>query len=233
LLHARFRVSGRWGACFVGRTGPGRSWLWRPTRATGSLWDAPDPDVYVPRAQQVRDNTWLAVRTSRPALSVASELRARLRTLDPSAAITDVRRLSERIADSTSSERFRALLTGSLGSLALLLAAIGIYGVVSYAVSRSTREIGIRMALGQSRGSVLFHVLRGIWTTAACGVGVGGGVTLLLGRSIEAWSPDVHAWEAATLLPVIVLLFGVATLAALGPARRASRIDLIDALRAE
>jgi putative ABC transport system permease protein len=199
----------------------------------GSLWDAPDPDVYVPRGQLIRENTWLAVRTSRPALSVASELRARLRTLDPSAAVTDVRRLSERIADSTSSERFRALLTGSLGSLALLLAAIGIYGVVAYTVSRSTREIGIRMALGQSRGSVLFRVLLGIWTTAACGVGVGAGITLLLGRSIEAWLPGVHVWEAATLLPVIVLFFGVVTLAALGPARRASRIDLINSLRAE
>jgi hypothetical protein len=199
----------------------------------GSLWDAPDPDVYVPRAQQIRDNTWLALRTSRPPLSVAMELRARLRTLDPSAAITDVRRLSERVADSTSPERFRALLTGSLGSLALVLAALGIYGVVSYSVSRSTREIGIRMALGQTRGSVLLRVLLGIWTTAAWGVGVGAGVTLLLGRSIEAWLPGVHVWQVGTLLPVIGVFFGVATLAALGPARRASRIDLIDALRTE
>ena len=199
----------------------------------GSLWDPPDPDVYVPRSQVIRDNTWLILRTSRPPLVVASELRARLRTLDPSAAITDVRRQSDRIAESLSPERFRALLTGSLGSLALLLAAIGIYGVVSYTVSRSTREIGIRMALGQSRGSVLFRVLLGIWAMVACGAAIGAAVTLLAGRSIEAWLPGVRVGDAGTLLSVMGVFFSVATLAALGPARRASRVDLVDALRSE
>jgi putative ABC transport system permease protein len=198
-----------------------------------SLWDGPDADVYVPRAQVVRGNTWLALRTTRPALSVATELRASLRALDPSATVTDVRVLSERIADSTSPERFRALLTSCLGSLALLLAAVGVFGVVSYTVSRGTREIGIRIALGQSRSSVVRGVLFDVWTTTACGVIVGVGAALLASRSIESWLPGADVREAGTLLPVVAIFFGVATLAALGPARRASRVDPIAALRTE
>jgi len=197
----------------------------------GSLWDPADSDVYVPRAQVVRDNTWLTLRTSRPADAVAAELRARLRGLDPAASITDVRRLSDRVAGSLAAERFRALLTGCLGSLALLLAAIGIYGVVSYAVSRRTREIGIRMALGQSRGSVLLRVLTGIWAMVASGVGIGAAVTLAASRSAEAWLPGLRVSEVGTMAAVIGLFFAVATIAALGPARRASRVDLVDALR--
>jgi putative ABC transport system permease protein len=198
-----------------------------------SLWDAPDPDVYVPRGQKIRENTWLAVRTSRPAAAIGAELRARLRTLDPSASVTDVRRLSDRISDSLSPERFRALLTGSLGALALMLAAVGVYGVVSYTVSRSTRDIGIRMALGQSRGSVLGQVLTGTWATTAAGAAAGVSMTLLLGRASESWLPGLNVREPATVVAVVTLFFVVATLAALGPAHRASRVDVIDALRSE
>jgi predicted permease len=197
----------------------------------GSLWDPPDPDVYVPRGQVIRDTTWLVVRTTRPAAALATELRARLRTLDAGAALTDVRRLDERVADSLASERFRALLTGSLGSLALLLAAIGIYGVVSYTVSRSTREIGIRMALGQSRRGVILRVLARIWLMVGCGVALGAAATRLADGAIAAWLPGLPLWEIGTLLPVVGVFFAVATLAALGPARRASRVDLVDALR--
>jgi ABC-type antimicrobial peptide transport system permease subunit len=179
----------------------------------------------------IRDTTWLVVRTTRPAAALATELRARLRTLDAGAALTDVRRLDERVADSLASERFRALLTGSLGSLALLLAAIGIYGVVSYAVSRSTREIGIRMALGQSRRGVILRVLARIWLMVGCGVALGAAATRLADGAIAAWLPGLPLWEIGTLLPVVGVFFAVATLAALGPARRASRVDLVDALR--
>ena len=185
----------------------------------------------MPRSQVIRDNTWLAIRTARPAVAVAAELRMRLRTLDPAAAITDVRRLDERVSESLASERFRALLTGSLGALALLLAAVGIYGVVSYTVSRNTREIGIRMALGQSRRGVLLRVLAGIWTMVACGAAIGAAATRLAAPVIEAWLPGLQVLEPATLLPVVGLFFAVATIAALGPARRASRVDLVDALR--
>jgi predicted permease len=199
----------------------------------GSLWDPPDADVYVPRAQVIRDNTWLTVRTTRPAVAIAAELRARLKGLDPGAAITDVRRLDERVAESLAPERFRALLTGSLGSLALLLAAVGIYGVVSYTVSRGTREIGIRMALGQSRAGVLLRVLGGIWAMVGCGAGIGVAATRLAGPVIERWMPGLRVLEAGTLLAVVGVFFAVATVAAIGPARRASRVDLVEALRAD
>ena len=110
---------------------------------------------------------------------------------------------------------------------------MGIYGVVSYTVSRRTRDIGIRMALGQSRGSVLRQVLLGIWMTTAGGVAIGIGVTWALGRGIESWLPGMNVRDAATELWVIAVFFAVATVAALGPARRASRVDPIVALRAE
>src|SRR4030095_10161333 len=167
----------------------------------GSLWDAPDPAAYVPRAQVVRANTWLAVRTSPSGDAVAKELRPLLRALDQPAAVTDVRRLSGRVADSLASERFRALLTGSLGSLALLLAAVGIYGVIAYTVSRSTREIGIRMALGQSRGGVLLRVLGRIWLMVACGTGLAMGAVALAGPAIERWLPGLRVLEPGTLVP--------------------------------
>jgi predicted permease len=199
----------------------------------GNLWDPPDADVYVPRAQVIRDNTWLTLRTARPPMAVAAELRTRLRAIDATAALTDVRRLDERVADSLAAERFRALLTGSLGSLALLLAAVGIYGVIAYTVSRSTREIGIRMALGQSRGGVLLRVLGRIWLMVACGTGLAMGAVALAGPAIERWLPGLRVLEPGTLVPVVGVFFAVATLAALGPARRASRVDLIDALRTD
>lgn len=198
-----------------------------------SLWTGPDPDVYVPRAQNIRANTWLVVRTSRPASAIAAEVSTRLRTLDGSAAITDVRRMSERIGDSASLERFRALITGALGSLALVLAVIGIYSVVSYTVSRSTRDIGIRLALGQTRGSAIRQVLAGIWVVMGFGMTIGASVTLLFGRAIEARIPGMDVRDPVTLLAVSMLFLATATLAAYGPARRASRVDVLDALRAE
>jgi predicted permease len=233
---------------FAARAFPGEQALGRLLQWEGRAWeivgiaadtrhhnlgDPPDPDVYVPRAKIIRANTWLALRTSRPADSLARELRGKLRTLDPSTALTDVRLLSDRIADSTSPERFRALVTGSLGSLALLLAAVGIYGVVSYTVSRRTRDIGIRMALGESRGSIVRKVLVGIWLTTASGIAMGVGVTWWLGRAIESWVPGMNVRDAGMQLGVVAVFFGVATAAALGPARRASQVDPIVALRAE
>jgi putative ABC transport system permease protein len=198
-----------------------------------SLWDAPDPDVYVPRGQKIRDNTWLVVRTSRPASVVAVELRAKLGRLDPGAALTDVRTLDERLSASVAPERFRALLTGSLGGLALVLAAIGVNGVVSYASARMTREIGIRMALGQTCASVMSRILVTTWTTMAYGVALGLVSAAVAARWLEASLPGVHTSQAGTMIAVAAIFFAVATLAALGPARRASRVDLVAALRTE
>ena len=187
----------------------------------------------MPRGQNVRDNTWLLVRTARPARVVALELRERLRRLDPGAALTDVRTMNDRLSDSVAPERFRALLTGSLGVLALVLASVGVYGVVSYAVARMTREIGIRMALGQSRGSVVGRILLATWTTTAWGVALGLACAAAAGRWLEASLPGVHAREVGTMMAVAVIFFAVGTLAAAGPARRASRVDLVESLRAE
>lgn len=228
---------------FPGQQAVGRRVLWsnRTWEIVGvtadsrhaSLWELPDADVYVPRAQNIRANTWLTIRTSRPADAIALELRSRLRALDPGATLSDVRPMADRITQSTSTERFRAVLTGSLGSLALLLAAIGVFGVVSYTVARRTRDIGIRLALGESRASIVRQVLLGIWGTTAMGAAMGVGTMLLLGRVIESQVPGMRVRETGTLLVVLAVFFVVATLAALGPARRASRVDVIDALRFE
>jgi hypothetical protein len=196
-----------------------------------SLWDAPDADVYVPRAHIVRANTWLAIRTARPARAIGVELGAALRRLDPAAALTDVRTLEDRVSASVAPERFRALITGSLGALALVLASVGLYGVVSYASVRMTREIGIRMALGETRASVVGRILRSTWATTMAGVGVGLVSALAVGRWLEASLPGVDARAPGTMAAVALVFFAVATLAALGPARRASRIEITSALR--
>jgi predicted permease len=196
-----------------------------------SLREAPIPFFYVPRRQNFSIGGGLYIRTPLSPQSMATALAREVRALDPNLAPYEVISLQEQVDRSTSPQLVAVTLVGILGGLALLLAAIGLYGVMSYAVSQSTRELGLRMALGAGAANVLRLVMARGLTLTASGVALGGVVALaltrLLGNLLYKVSPrDPLAFGSA------FVVMAVASLAAcLLPAWRATRTDPARALR--
>jgi putative ABC transport system permease protein len=145
--------------------------------------------------------------------------------------VTDVESFADALGQSISQERFRAFLLGSFSVIALVLAAVGIYGVISYSASQRTHEIGIRMALGAQRRDVLRLILGEGAKLAMLGLGLGVGLALLLTRLIASMLYDVSATDPLTFGAVVIVLLGVAVTACYIPARRAMRVDPMVALR--
>ena len=141
--------------------------------------------------------------------------------------------LAQQVADNLVQERLLATLAGFVGALALLLAMIGLYGVLSHLVSQQTREIGVRMAVGAQQANVLRMVLGGGMRTALVGVGLGIAGALALTRFLSSLLYGVEPTDPATFITVTLLLLGVALLACYIPARRATRVDPMTALRYE
>jgi putative ABC transport system permease protein len=141
--------------------------------------------------------------------------------------------LDEVVARSLAEPRFYAILLGAFAATALFLAALGIFGALSYAVSQRSREIGIRVALGAQPAEVLGMVLRHALTLAALGMGIGLAGALALSRAISGMLFGLSPSDPATLGGVAALLAAVALLASYIPARRATRVDPVEALRAE
>jgi predicted permease len=195
-----------------------------------SLWTAPDADVYVPRHQVQRGNTWLLLRTPRPAAEVLMELQRRAQAIDGRIILSDARLMTDRLSSSAAPERFRALLTSAVALLALALALVGLYGVVAYAVARRTREIGIRLALGERPGAIRRAVMADALRAVAAGLVPGTIGAWWLGRWLDSFGV-VRADLAVDLALVALTFVAAALLAAAGPAARASRVDPIDALR--
>jgi predicted permease len=194
------------------------------------LGDPPDADAYVPRRQVVRGNTWLLIKTGRPPAAILAELQERMKATDPDVALTDAQTMPQRLAASAAPERFRAIVTGTLAGLTLVLAIVGLHGVVSYAVAQRTREIGVRLALGQRPAAVVRIVIADTLRTIAAGAVPG----LLASFYVGRWLSSVVAVNAnlPAALGVVVAIFVAAALAAAaGPAWRASRVDPIVALR--
>jgi predicted permease len=173
------------------------------------------------------------VRTMLPADQLVGLARERVRALDPNLPLYSVRTMEERVTDSLVVERLVAGLSAAFGFLATLLASIGLYGVMAYNVTRRTREIGVRMALGAFGGDVIWLVLREALVLLAAGFLVGLPATLLLGRYAQSQLFGIHFADPLTLGLAIVSLAAAATLAGFIPARRASRVDPIRALRYE
>ena len=195
-----------------------------------SLADPFDADAYVPRRQVVRGNTWLLIETPRPPALILAELQERMKAIDPDVALTDAMTLRDRIAESAAPERFRAIVTGTLAALTLLLAIVGLHGVVSYAVAQRTREIGVRLALGQRPASVVRGVMADTLRTIAAGAVPGILASVYGGRWLSS-VVMVNANTDAALGSVLAVFAGAALVAAAGPAWRASRVDPIAALR--
>jgi ABC-type antimicrobial peptide transport system permease subunit len=187
--------------------------------------------IYYPMTQAGPNGAELVVRTTLPPASLASSVMGALRELNPKQTATEFRPIKALVSHAVSPRRFFMMLVAAFAVLGLLLAALGIYGVISYSVTRKTQEIGIRMALGATRGKVQAEVIAQTLRLAATGIAVGAvassGVAALIASLLFGTRPA----DPATFVGVVTLLAAVALLAGYLPARRASRINPMVALR--
>jgi putative ABC transport system permease protein len=199
------------------------------TRHAG-LDDPAGPQVYE-TAEAFRWADFLVVRTNRPMPDMTKAVRLAVASVDPKQPVFLSTTMAQLIDDSVADRRFIMILLAATGSLALLLAAAGIYGVISYTTSLRTAEIGVRMALGAAPRNVEALVFRGGMSLAGAGIAIGLAVTLALFRVLRGFFADVVANSPILIGSVIVLVLAIAALACWIPARRATRIDPISALR--
>jgi putative ABC transport system permease protein len=194
---------------------------------------APRPEVYYHTNTNPPFGPVVVVRTTGDPQRLISIARAKVRELDPNAAIANVNTMDQLVAQSVAQRRFGMFLVSVFAALALVLAVVGIYGVVSYSVAQRTNEIGVRMALGASATDVLKMILKNGMTLALIGVGVGLAGAFALTRLMAAVLFDVKPTDLATFATVSVGLILVALLACYVPARRAMKVDPLVALRYE
>jgi predicted permease len=189
--------------------------------------------LYWPEAQQPARSLSLAVRTANNPRSLASAIERQVLAMDPNQPVYDVRTMDELMASSMVRRRLAMLLLSLFAALALVLAAVGIYGVISCSVAQRTQEMGIRMALGASRLQVMRMVLGHSLGLVLAGIvlGLAGGV--LLTRLMSSLLFDVRASDPSTFAAVALAMFAIGLVAALVPARRATLIQPIEALRQE
>jgi putative ABC transport system permease protein len=199
----------------------------------GQMDELPRPDVYVPFLQSPQSSMIVDVRTRGSAAAFAALLREQVRALNRDLPVYDIRTMEERIRESTGKARFSATLLGVFAGIALLLSAVGIYGVMAYVVTQRTREIGIRMALGARPGDVLGLMVQRAGALAGIGIAIGVGGALAATRTMESLLYQVRTDDAATYLMTGVGLLVVAVGASYIPARRAARVNPSGALRAE
>jgi putative ABC transport system permease protein len=221
----------------LGAPRPGAPWL----TITGVVGDVrnsgldaePIPQMYVPIDQTPAHSMALVVRTARNTGSLISAIRAQLFSIDPNQPLYDVKTMEQRVESTVAQPRFQTVLLGAFGVLALILAAIGIYGVIAQSVIDRTHEIGIRMALGARPGVVLRSV---IWEGLAMGlggVGLGLAATLPLAHFLASLLYGISALDAGTFLIASLVLMVVVLAASYVPARRAAKLDPVAALRWE
>ncbi len=197
-----------------------------------SLAESFAPEYYLPVAQLALFGT-VVVRTTGDPLRMVSAVRATIASLDKNVPLYDVRPMDDHLSATVAENRLNTMLLGLFGALALLLAALGIYGVVSYTVSQSRHEIGIRMALGAERGDVLIHVLAQGLKLALIGTAMGISGAFAATRYLASFLYAVNPTDPATFAAAALVLVGAALLASYIPARRATRIDPVVALRNE
>ena len=193
----------------------------------------PIAELYVPFAQAPATGGALVVRTAAEPASLAGAVRRAALAADPEQALIDVRPMRQTVAGSVAPRRFLLLLLGAFAGVALLLSAVGVYGVLAYVVGRSTREMGIRLALGAQRRDVLLMVARRGAVLAVAGAALGLAAAAGLTRFLAAQLYGVSPTDPATLGAVAAALVVVAVGAALLPARRAAATDPASTLRAE
>ena len=198
-----------------------------------SLEAAPKPAVYLPYGQFVLPFMSVVVRTDGSPAAVASVVKATVRELDPDLPVETVRTIEELIETSTGQPRFRATILLAFASLALLLAAVGVYGLMSFSVSQRTSEMGVRLALGASPRQVGALVMRQGLLLAVAGVALGLAIAVAVGRVIAGMLFETSVTDPRLYAGLGALLLTIAALACYVPARRAMRVDPMRALRSE
>src|SRR5262245_1835693 len=176
--------------------------------------------------------TYFAVRTDADPAAIATSVRGLVSQIDPSAAVDNIATMEQIVANAMSRPRLYAVLLGIFAGVAMVLAAIGIYGVLAYLVAHRAKEIGIRMALGARRTQVVALVLRQTAVLTAIGIVVGVAGAAALSRYLEGLLFGLTPLDATTFVSVIAAFCAVAALASYVPARRATRVDPINVLRA-
>jgi len=201
----------------------------------GNLRDESPPTVYVPWLQELSrvGGVTFEVRTAGDPVAFATAIRQAVREVDPNLPVAGVRTQVDQANESLRIERLFARLISFFGLLALLLAAIGLYGVMAYSVAQRTKEIGIRMALGAQRYNVLKLVLSQGMILTLIGVVLGAGAAIGLTRLMKSLLFGVSATDPVTFIAIALLLAAVALLASYVPARRATKVDPLVALRYE
>jgi predicted permease len=198
-----------------------------------SLIESPTSTMFLPLAQNYRVNMALHVRAANEPKGMIAAVRREVQMMDANLPVYNIKTLAEQKSSSLYTSRMVATLLTFFGLLALLLAAVGIYGVMAYSVNRRTREIGIRMALGAQRTDVLRLVLGEGLILVAAGLAVGLGVTFFATRIMASLLYGVSATDTATFVIISLILAGVALGACFVPARRATKVDPMVALRYE
>ena len=192
-----------------------------------------DPHVYVPESQLPSPELTIVVRSAGPPVAVAPGVREAIRRLDADLPISNVRSLSDLVSGSTASRRFSTLLLSLFAAAAVALTVVGVYGVVSQLIAQSTREIGVRIAMGASGADVMSLVVTRALRIAIAGVVAGSMVAWLAAPTLGGMVYGIAVRDPSTLAIAASLLVAAAALAAYVPARRILRLDVISSLRAE
>ena len=191
------------------------------------------PEINVPFAQSPWPQASMAIKTQGEPRNLIKSVTAVVNSVDPDLPLAGVTTVDEIISESLAIDRFSVVLFASFGVLGLLLAAVGIYGVMAFAVAQRTHEFGVRMALGAQRARVISLVLREGTILAVCGSAIGLGGAYLVGRAMRSTLYGVHAFDVWAFGAIALVLIGAALLASFFPAWRASRVDPLVALRYE
>jgi predicted permease len=194
---------------------------------------AAEPGFWWPETQAQNSDMSIAIRSSSNPELLADALRNEVRQLDPTLAVADVQVMDRIVSGSIATPRFAFVLVGLFAGLALVLAAIGTYGVISYSVSQRTPEFGLRMALGAQQGDVLSLVLRQAATLTITGTVIGIAASFAVARVLKSLIFHVSPTDPATFATVALSVIAIALIACYLPARRATQADPMTALRAE
>jgi putative ABC transport system permease protein len=199
----------------------------------GAVETSVNPDVYIPLLQSTRTWGYLFIRSGAPAATLVPGLRADVRALDSDLPLTDIRMMEERFGDATWRTRMGAWLLGLFAALGLLLAALGVYGVMSQGVQQRTREIGVRIALGAARGDIMQLIIGRVVRISLAGIALGILLAVPAMRLLTTLLYQVRPGDPAVFAALAFILLSVALLAGYLPARRATRVDPLTTLRAE